>query len=233
MNENVSFPHTAAKPLNTPPAVTAARTSRMFQRMVSGELYYAGVDEIRIATAYGRELADLYNATPRSDEDKRRAIIRALFGSVGENCHIEANIRVDYGCNIHVGDGFYANVDCVFLDVAPIRCGDNCLLGPNVRLIAACHPLDPQVRATGLELGKPISIGSNVWLGASVTVNPGVTIGDNVVIGSGAVVTRDIPSNCIAAGIPCRPLRSICADESADWQRQADDFRAEFPDIGI
>lgn len=211
--------------------ITRAKESAMYKRMISGKLYYAEVPELGVLSSYGRSLANLYNNTPATEHGKRQAILRALFGQIGQRFTIEPNLRVDYGCNIFIGENFYANVDCVFLDVAPIRIGDNCMLGPNVRLVTLSHPLDARVRASELELGLPITVGNNVWFGASVTVNPGVTIGDNVVIGSGAVVTKDIPANCIAVGNPARPLRFLDSSDSEVWERKAADFYAEFPSL--
>ena len=113
------------------------------------------------------------------------------------------------------------------LDQCDVRFGDNVMLGPRVSLFSAGHPLDADIRNTGLEYGRPITVGSNVWMGGCVTVNGGVTIGDNVIIGSGSVVTHDIPSNVIAAGNPCRVLRPLTDADRAHWQQEAARWRAE------
>ncbi|MGL5750647.1 MAG: sugar O-acetyltransferase, partial [Paraclostridium sp.] len=115
----------------------------------------------------------------------------------------------DYGYNIHVGENFYANFNCIMLDVCEIRIGKNVMLAPNVQLYAAYHPIDAKTRISGLEYGAPITIGDNVWIGGGAIVNPGITIGDNVVIGSGSVVTKDIPANCVAVGNPCKVIKNI------------------------
>ncbi len=132
----------------------------------------------------------------------------------------------DYGCNTYIGRNFYANTDCIFLDVARIDIGDNVFCGPRVSLLTPYHPIDAQVRNEQLEGGKPISIGNDVWFGGNVTVCPGVTIGDDVVIGACSVVVKDIPSHCIAVGNPCRPIRAITDADHEQWQRKAREYRA-------
>ncbi|SEB08816.1 maltose O-acetyltransferase [Thalassobacillus cyri] len=135
-------------------------------------------------------------------------MIRELFGSTGEEFGIEPPFYCDYGYNIHVGEEFFANFDCVFLDVCKITFGDRVLLGPKVQ-VTATHPLHAEKRKTGLEFGKPIYVGNDVWIGGGSILNPGVTIGDNTVTGSGSVVTRDIPANVFAAGNPCSVVRQL------------------------
>lgn len=121
---------------------------------------------------------------------------------------MEPNFRCDYGYNIHVGEGFYANYDCIMLDSAPITIGDGCMFGPGLSLITATHPVEAERRCWRDDIpyegeyARPITIGDQVWLGAGVIVNPGVTIGDRAVIASGSVVTRDIPADSLAAGVP-------------------------------
>ncbi len=132
-----------------------------------------------------------------------------MFGSTGESIYLEPNLRCDYGYNIHVGENFYANFDCVFLDVCEIRIGDNCFIAPGVHIYTATHPLDPNERSSGVEYGKPVKIGNNVWIGGRAVINPGVTIGDNVVIASGAVVTKDVPDNVVVGGNPAKIIKPI------------------------
>ena len=117
--------------------------------------------------------------------------------------------QCDYGYNITLGEGVYFNVNCVVLDVAPVRIGARTLMGPGVQLYTASHPMSPEERAGGLELGVPITIGEDVWIGGGAIVCPGVTIGDGAVIGAGSVVTRDVPARVFAAGNPCRVIRSL------------------------
>jgi maltose O-acetyltransferase len=128
---------------------------------------------------------------------------------------------MDYGVNVHLGKNFYANYDSIFLDVAPISIGDNVMIGPRTSLYTAGHPLSATVRRDGLEYGHPITIGDDVWIGGSVTICPGVTIGDNVVIGAGSVVTKDIPSGVLAAGVPATPIRPITEADEIYWDAEA------------
>lgn len=129
-----------------------------------------------------------------------------------QGAYLEPPFRCDYGANITLGKNFYANFNCVVLDVAPVVIGDNVLFAPNVQIYTAGHPLDVKSRVEeGIEFGTPITIGNNVWLGGGVIVCPGVTIGDNSVIGAGSVVTKDVPANVVAAGNPCRVIRTLDA----------------------
>ena len=146
----------------------------------------------------------------RPDEyEKSQALLRSILGKCGPNVYIEAPFRCDYGANIEIGDYFYANYNCIMLDVAKITIGSHVMFGPNVTLCTAGHPLHPVSRNSGYEYGIGISLGDNVWIGSNVVVNPGVHIGDNAVIGSGSVVTKDVPANMIAVGNPCHSLREI------------------------
>ena len=126
----------------------------------------------------------------------------------------------DYGNHIHVRKNFFANYNCTILDVGTVTIGDNCQMAPNVAIYTAGHPLHPDTRRTAWEYGIPVTIGHDVWLGGSVVVCPGVTIGDNVVIGAGSVVTKDIPSNCVAAGNPCRVIREITDEDRRFYFRR-------------
>ena len=180
-----------------------------WERMVSGQLYDAGDEALRKARQRAKALCRQYNDAPPEDDAARADILRRLLGSVGKNCWIEPTLRCDYGTNISVGNNFYANYDCVFLDVAPITIGNNVLLGPRVGLYAAGHPIAASVRNTGLEFGAPITIEDNVWIGGGVSVCPGVTIGTGSIIAAGSVVTRDVPLGVVAGGNPCRVLREI------------------------
>lgn len=127
--------------------------------------------------------------------------------------YMEPPFRCEYGNHIELGKDFYANTNCVIIDVGKVKIGDNVMFGPNVSVITAGHPVHPVARKSAYEYGIPVTIGNNVWLGAGVIVLPGVNIGDNVVIGAGSVVTKDIPPNAIAVGNPCRVLREITNDD--------------------
>ncbi len=188
------------------------------ERMLAGLLYRLDkslAEELRRS----RTLQQRFNLS--LDLNERAAILRELLGGVGENAYVEPPFRCDYGENIYVGKNFYANFDCIILDQCPIRIGDNVFFGPRVSLYSASHPIDAAVRSSGLEFGKPITIGNDVWVGGDTVINGGVTIGDNVVIGSGSVVTKDIPSGYIGAGNPCRLIRKVTKDDSLYWQALA------------
>jgi len=154
-------------------------------------------------------LSNQYNASFSRPAAERQAILRRLLGSIGEGVHFEPTFRCEFGSNIHIGNNFYANFDCVMLDGGGIFIGDDVLLAPRVGIYTSNHAIDPAERAAGGCYAKPVRIGNRVWIGAGVHVNQGVTIGDGSVIGSGSVVTSDIPPNVVAAGVPCRVLRPI------------------------
>lgn len=177
--------------------------------MLAGELYWAGDAELVALRRRARRLTRAFNQTTEEEPEERRRLLTELFGAVGPRVEVEPSFRCDYGFNIYAGDNLFMNFGCVLLDCAPIRIGANCLMAPNVHLYAATHPAEPEVRATGRELARPITIGDDVWLGGGVIVCPGVTIGDGCVIGAGSVVTRDVPSRSIAAGNPCRVIRAV------------------------
>jgi maltose O-acetyltransferase len=178
-------------------------------KMVSGELYDAANPQLLQERFNARRLTRLYNQTIETDVEKRMALLKELFGSTGKDINIEPTFRCDYGYNIHVGENFYANFDCVFLDVCEIRIGDNCFIAPGVHIYTATHPLDPIERISGKEFGKPVTIGHNVWIGGRAVINPGIIIGNNVVIASGAVVTKDVPDNVVVGGNPAKIIKSI------------------------
>ncbi|GGI15174.1 maltose O-acetyltransferase [Gottfriedia solisilvae] len=179
------------------------------EKMINGELYLAGDAELVKEREIARRLTREFNTTTETESRKRESILKQLFGSTGESLYIEPTFRCDYGYNIHVGQNFYANFDCVILDVCPVNIGENCFMAPGVHIYTATHPLDPIERASGVEFGKPVTIGDNVWLGGRAIINPGVTIGDNVVVASGAVVTKDVPNNVVVGGNPARVLKEI------------------------
>ena len=177
--------------------------------MVSGELYIADDPHLHALGAKRRRLQHEINTSAWDAFDERTALFRELFGAIGEGSHIEPPFRCDYGCNITIGHGFYANTDCIILDVAPVTIGDNVLIGPNVSIYTACHPLDAIERNKWVEWAEPVTIGNNVWIGGSSTILPGVTVGDNVVIGAGSVVTRDVPSDVVVGGNPARIIKRL------------------------
>lgn len=187
------------------------------EMMLTGQLYTAEDDELSALRHKARNLCHKFNQTNEDEKSLRREILHKLLGTAGDNLNIHPSFHCDYGFPIFIGDNFYANYDCIILDVAPVTIGDNVMFGPRVCVYAAGHPLDAEVRSSGVELGKPVTIGNNVWVGGNTVINPGVTIADNVVIGSGSVVTKDIPANVIAAGNPCRVIRPLTIEDKGYW----------------
>jgi maltose O-acetyltransferase len=179
------------------------------ERMLAGELYSASDPELVAARARARELISRYNATLPDDGGERRALLAELIGELGEDVWLEPPFYCDYGANIALGEGAYLNLGCIVLDCARVEIGALTKLGPAVQLCAATHPVEPEERATGLELAQPVVVGRNVWIGGGAIVGPGVTIGDDSVIGAGSVVVKDIPRRVVAAGSPCRVLREL------------------------
>ena len=173
-------------------------------KMIAGDLYRSDDPELVAARLAARKLVRRFNQSDDDDLPGRFGVLSELLGAVGEDSFIEPTFRCDYGFNIRVGRKFYANFDCVFLDCAPITIGDEVMLAPGVHLYTATHPMDHEVRASGLELAKPITIGNRVWIGGRSVILPGVTIGDFAVIAAGAVVSRDVPAGAVVRGVPAR-----------------------------
>lgn len=195
------------------------------ERMLSGELYKSkGHKELSKIAHDNRTLIDKFNRSERGDYDLRNQLLKEVFGSVGENVVVQPPVQVDYGNNTYVGDDFFANFDCIFLDVAEIRIGNHVMFGPRVSLLTATHPISANARRTGLESAHPITIGDDVWIGGSTTVLPGVTIGEGAIIGAGSVVTKDIPAGVIAVGNPCRVLREITEEDDKFWDGQVEAY---------
>ncbi len=159
-----------------------------------------------------RKLLHKLNHTDFENLQEVSDVITALLGK-SDNAIIFPPFFCDYGSHIEVGKNFFANYNCTIIDVAKVKIGDCCLLGPNVAIYTAGHPIHPETRNSGYEYGKEVTIGNNVWIGGNTVVCPGVHIGNNVVIGAGSVVTKDIPDWCVAAGNPCRVLRSITEED--------------------
>ncbi len=199
------------KRIKLAPAGTTALSLAMKsekEKMLSGELYDALDPELTHERARCRELCKLLNDSAEDVPDERKRILSELFGTAVDAI-IQPPFYCDYGTNITLGSKVYFNFNCVVLDVMPVVIGDNTLIGPAVQIYTATHPLDAVERRGGLESARSITIGCDVWIGGGAIICPGVTIGDRSVIGAGSVVTKSIPADVIAAGNPCRVLRSL------------------------
>ncbi|EMW5605791.1 chorismate mutase [Enterococcus faecium] len=177
------------------------------EKMIAGELYFANDPELVADRMFARSQSQIINQAESAE--LRSQLLKETFGRTGKKIYMEPVINFDYGYNIFVGENFYANFNCTFLDVSTIEIGDNCMFAPNVQLYTATHPLHPVKRNSGLEYAKPIKICNNVWLGGGVIVTPGVTLGDNVVVGAGSVVTKSFPDNVVIAGNPARIIKTV------------------------
>ena len=190
-------------------------------KLHTGEIYFPNDPEILAQQAVWQDQVMEYNNIPHVQQQRRDALLRQMFAEVGEGCYVETPFYANMGGHhVHFGDYVYANYGLTLVDDTHIYVGDHTMFGPHVTLATAGHPIDPELRRRGLQYNMPIHIGRNCWLGAGVIVMPGVTIGDNVVIGAGSIVTRDIPSNVVAVGNPCRVLREVGEhDRQFYWQQ--------------
>ena len=180
------------------------------EKMMRGEIYDANYDKELIAERTRvKDLCHAYNHLLPSQTDARQKLMSQILGKRKNNFLIEQPFVCDYGYNVEIGENFYANHNLVILDCNKVKFGDNVFVGPNCSFYTAAHPLDAERRNAGLEFAKPITVGNNVWFGGNVCVLPGVTIGDNAVIGAGSVVTKDIPSNVVAVGNPCKVIKRL------------------------
>lgn len=177
--------------------------------MLAGEPYIAEGPEIMADLDRAAQLMERFNASSATDPQGRLAALRELFGTVGDGTWVRPPFYCDYGWQTHLGPRCFVNFNAVFLDVARITIGADVQIGPNVQLLTATHPVEPEPRRARWEAAAPITIGDNAWLGGGVIVLAGVTIGDNTVVGAGAVVTRDLPPNTVAVGNPARPVRTL------------------------
>ncbi|MBP3683691.1 MAG: sugar O-acetyltransferase [Oscillospiraceae bacterium] len=180
------------------------------EKIHSGDIYFPSGDEIMLEQLSYLDIMDEYNRTSRLNMEKRRQLLRQVFAEVGEGTYVESPYFANWGGHhVHLGKNVYINAGVKLVDDTHIYVGDYTMMGPNVVLATAGHPIDPTLREKGLQYNLPVHIGRNCWLGAGVIVMPGVTIGDNSVIGAGSIVTKDIPANVVAVGNPCRVLRPI------------------------
>ena len=178
--------------------------------MHTGDVYYPSGDEIMNEQLECLDRLYDFNMTRPTELDKREKMLKEMFAEIGENCYIEPPLHANWGGkHVHFGDNVYANFNLTMVDDTHIYVGDCTLFGPNVVVATAGHPIDPELRSKAYQFNMPVHIGKNCWIGAGAVIVPGVTIGDNTVIGAGSVVTKDIPSNVVAVGNPCKVLREI------------------------
>lgn len=176
--------------------------------MLGGE-YYNCMDPLLLKMRNDAEIIyKEFNETLDIDLKKKEELCKNLFGEIGKNCFVRAPFYCDYGKNTYIGDNVKINFNCVILDCAKVTIGNNSIIGANVQIYTAAHPIDPTERNEGKEYAKEITIGKNVFLGAGVILCPGIIIGDNVIIGPGSVVTKSIPTNVNAEGNPCKVLNN-------------------------
>ena len=178
------------------------------ERMEAGDPYIVD-EEIAALHLRAAALCQSFNTAPVTEPSRRRTILEDLLGAIGPDTDIRAPFLCDYGTYLHIGDRSFVNFGLVALDVVSITIGNDVQIGPNVQLLTATHPIDPDLRRAKWEAAEPITIGDNVWLGGGAIVLPGVTIGPDAVIGAGSVVTRDVAAGVVAVGNPARVIRTI------------------------
>ena len=184
------------------------------QQVRSGALYTCDDDELVLDQLKYLQRLYKYNKTKPLQQKKRETLLKQMFAEIGEDCYIEPPFRSNWGgSNVHFGKNVYANFNLTLVDDADIYVGDYTMFGPNVIVCTAGHPINAKLRKQVYEFNIPIHIGKNVWIGANCVILPGVSIGDNSVIGAGSIVTKDIPSNVVAFGTPCRVQREICEND--------------------
>lgn len=186
----------------------------------AGKLYDANYDaELLKEREICADITYELNRLRPSQTKERMEILRKLFEKTKGNFTIVSPFFCDYGYNIEIGENFFMNMDCVILDGAKVKFGDNVFVAPHCGFYTAGHPLDVERRISGLEYALPITVGNNVWIGAHVCVLPGVSIGDNTVIGAGSVVTKNIPANVLAYGNPCKVIREITENDRTEYMK--------------
>lgn len=192
-----------------------------WEELHSGELYFPGKEEILREQAACLEKLYAFNATRPCESEQRERLLSDMFAQIGEGCYIEPPLRANFGGkHVHFGHHVYANFNLTLVDDTHIYVGDYTMIGPNVTIATASHPLEPDLREQGLQYNRPVFIGRNCWIGAGAILLPGVHIGENTVVGAGSVVTKDLPANVVAVGNPCRVLRPLGEREKAEARRK-------------
>lgn len=186
----------------------------MKERLHTGELYLPGDEEITKVQFKCLDRLYDFNRTRPAELKKREEMLKEMFAEIGEQCYIEPPLHANFGgAHVHFGKNIYANYNLTLVDDTHIYVGDYTMIGPNVTIATAGHPIIPELRERGYQYNMPVHIGRNCWIGAGAVILPGITIGDNVVVGAGSVVTKDLPSNVVAVGNPCRVLRKVNAHD--------------------
>ena len=194
---------------------------RMKERLHTGELYLPDDPEIVSLQQECLERLYEYNATRPHESEKRAALLQEMFAQIGEGCYIEPPLRSNWGgYHVHFGNHVYANFNLTLVDDTHIYVGDHTMIGPNVTIATAGHPLLPELREKNYQYNMPVHIGRNCWIGAGAIILPGVTIGDHTVVGAGNIVTKDLPSSIVAVGNPCHVLRPIGAHDREYYFRE-------------
>ncbi|WP_372757531.1 sugar O-acetyltransferase [Lactococcus lactis] len=197
-----------------------------YQEMLLGNLYLAGNILPENKSIHGKKIVQKINNTPIEEKETIVALERQVFGKTGDNLYVTPPFQVDYGRHVEIGNNFYANMDCIFLDVNKIKIGNNVMVGPRVSFYTVGHPIDPQIRIEELEFGLPITVEDNVWIGGSATILPGVTIGKNSIIAAGAVVTKDVAANTIVGGNPAQLIRAINEEDKRYWNKKKEEYQS-------
>ena len=193
------------------------------EKMISGKLYDSSDEELVQDRKRASELCYKYNFEVKTQEE-RNEILKKLFKSCGENIYITPTFKCDYGYNIEVGENFYANYDCIILDICNVKIGNNVMLAPRVCIYSATHPIDAFVRNSYLEYGKPVIIEDDVWIGGNSVINPGVKIGKGSIVASGSVVVKDVLPNTIVGGNPAKVIREITDKDKEYWMNMREEY---------
>ena len=182
---------------------------REIEKLEAGLEYCFFDEEVAKRKENAVVLCEKFNSISPNNFEEQERTIKELFGSTGKHVYIQPRFNCDNGKNIHVGEDFLTNYNVTILDIAPVHIGDYVMIGPNTMITTVGHPLSPKGRRKHLGIAKPVNIGNDVWIGGNVTILPGVNIGNNVVIAAGAVVTKDVPDNCVVGGVPAKKIKDI------------------------
>lgn len=186
------------------------------EKMLACEPFNSRCDELKKDHKKACLLIEKYNLSSEDDIEQRKSILEKLLGKCSKNIRIKTPFHCDYGYQIFIGENFFANYDCIFLDAGPIEIGDNCMIGPKTCIYAISHPTNPNERQKSVDIPMKVSIGNNVWIGGNVVILPGISLGNNVVVGAGSVVTKSFPDNVIIAGNPAKVIKKHMVIENKE-----------------